>query len=412
VPTPPPSYPNQYSIFTSYVGPDDPAVQTWVLPRSFAYGAATPSPPLNLPYLWTGAGNVANIAFANDDFVLKATSGGASPSQWNVVVTLQLTGKNAWNTKPASRATLRTNYLAFIAGAEALEIGPEPRLLVPGSTALIASSVTQYMPLPLAEVLLYGCGLETGIGTGAPAAVDVIPGMRLRSEPSVRQYLAPPNQSLSGYVSTGALEWITSTNLSSGTPVQAFDPFLATIAAPQVTPPPSPPVPVSGLIDLQQTGATFKYYRLIYPQNVIAGGSPGATGVATNVQITAANTLATLRASPAYTAWFFGRDVLVPEVAICLQLGNNSSPQMLYVPVGTTLTNLLERFTRWLPVAQGQGLLTLQRLALTPANQGTQGAQMYAQFIFKQPNTQVNDLRAFPVPLLPGDYVTIALGNA
>lgn len=411
MPTPPPSYTKQYSVYTTYVGPDDPAVQVWLLPPLFSYGAATPATPLSLPNLWTGNGSISNIAFSNDDFVLKATSGGGQPSKGNVTVTLQMTGKNAWNTKPASRSTLRSNFLAFMAGVEALEIGSMP-YLVAGSTAFIGSSLTQYMPLPLSEVLLYGCGLETGIGTGSLPAVDIIPGMRLRSEPSVRQYLAPANQGMSGYISTGALDWTMTTNISSGTTVQAFDPFLGTIAAPQVTPPPTPPGSISGLIDLQQAGGAFKYYRLIYPQNVQASGAPGSIGTTNNIQLTAANTLAALRSNPAYTAWLFGRNTVIPEIAIWLQLGNNTTPQMLYVPLGTTLTNLLERFTRWLPVAQGQGLLSLQRLALTPPNQGTQGAQMYAQFIFKQPNTQVNDLSAFPVALLPGDYVTIALGNA
>jgi hypothetical protein len=399
-------------VYTSYVGPDAPGTQPWLLPPSFAYGQATPAAKLSLPNLWTGAGNVSSIAFANADFVLSATSGGGAPTKQNVVVNLQLTGTNAWNTSAASRAALRANYLAFVAGVEQqLEIG-SPALLVPGSTALIASSIVQYMPLPLSEILLYACGLETGIGTGAPAAVDLTPGMRLRSEPSLRQYLAPPNGSLGGYVSTGTLEWIVSTNVSTGSAMAAFDPFLGTIAAPQVVPPPAAPAPAYGLLDLQQTGATFKYYRLIYPQNIVAGSSPGSSGATNNVQLTGSDTLAGLRSNPPYSTWFFGRDAVIPEVAIVLQLGSNGAPQPLYVPVGTTLTNLLERFTRWLPLNSGQNVLQLRRLALSP-NQGSQGAQIYSQVKFQQPSPAVvNDLTAFPVPLLPGDLVTLTLGTA
>ena len=271
------------------------------------------------------------------------------------------------------------------------------------------------MPLPLSEVLLYACGLESGIGTGAPAAIELMPGMRLRSEPSVRQYLAPPNQSFSGYISAGSLAWTMSTNLSTGQAMQAFDPFLASISAPQVVPPGSPPVPLYGLIDLQQAGAAFKYYRLIYPQNVVAGDAPGGSGVTTNTQLTAANTLADLRENPTFTGWFFGRDVLVPEIAVWLQLAANTNPQIVYVSVGTTVSNLLERFTRWLPLAPGQGVVQLQRLAMTGA-QGTRGAQFYSTVIFAQqiaqPSAVVNDLGAFALPLLPGDYVTITLGRS
>jgi len=406
---------SNYSVDTSYVGPDNGAVpQSWLLPPSYSYKSdsdpgKTPDPPLRLPYLWTGEGDFKSIACSNEDFVLGAISTGpASPAY--VYVTLQLTGVNAWKTRSAARASLRANYLSLLAEVEKkLELGSPP-LLVRGATALIGSTLAQYMPLPVSEALLYGCGLQTGIGSTAPAAVDVVPGMRLRSEPSARQYLSPPNQSFSGYVSSGALEWITSTNVSAGTAVQAFDPFLGTIAAPQVTPPPSSPAPIYGLIDLQQTGGAFKYYRLIYPQNIIAGGAPGESGAATNIQIIGADNLADLEANPPYQAYFFGRDIVVPEIAIWLQLTSNTNPQMIWVPVGTTPMNLLERFTRWLPLNPGQNVLKLQRLALNP-NWWPQGGQSYWNVAFGRPGLAVNDLRAFALPLLPGDYLTIVLGQ-
>ena len=78
--------------------------------------------------------------------MLGVSAGGGSPTRGNVVVTLQLTGKNAWNTQPASRATLRANFLSFLANVEKkLELG-SPALLVPGSTALIASSLSGAKP--------------------------------------------------------------------------------------------------------------------------------------------------------------------------------------------------------------------------------------------------------------------------
>jgi hypothetical protein len=259
-------------------------------------------------------------------------------------------------------------------------------------------------------VLLYACGLETGIGTGAPASIDLLPGMRLRTEPSVRQYVAPPNQAFSGYVSAGTLEWDVSTNTSNGTAVQAFNAFLGTIAAPQIVPPPPSPSPVFGLIDLQQNGNGFRHHRLVYPQNIIDASLPGSSSPATNVQITGANSLAELRATPSVKSIFFGRDTVIPEIAILLQLGNNVNPVPMYVPVGTTVMNVLERFTTWLPRACGQQVVTLQRLALN-ATTGTRGAQQYVDVQFADPNAQVNQPGAFRLPLLPGDYLTIALGQ-
>ena len=410
----PPSHSKQFSVYASYVGPDAPTVQTWVLPSSFAYAAATPPTPLNLPGLWTGAGSVSALAYANDDFVLGATTSGKTPDRGNVSITAQLTGNHAWNTDAASRAALRVNFLDFLVGVESTLELSNPALLVPGATAFIAASLVQNMPMPLSEVLLYGYGLETGIGTGAGASIDLVPGMRLRSEPAVRQYLAPPSQSFSGYISAGTLSWTLATSVASGAPTQAFDPFLGTIAAPQVTPPPSSPVPVYGLLDLQQSGAACRYYRLTFPQNLIAGGAPGGADAATNVQVTGADTFAAVRANPRFTGVFAGRDVLVPEIAVWLQMGTRGpdSPVELYVPVGTTLLNLLERYSRWLPLDPSQKVLSLQRLALTPAGQGKQGSQVYQSFVFAQPGAPVNDLGVFALPLLPGDHVTIDFGTA
>jgi hypothetical protein len=402
---------NSYNVLSSYTGPDAPTVtQTWLLPPAYTYNAATPAQPLNLPSLWTGTGNPNQISYANDDYVLKPKVIG-SGQQATVIVTLQLTGKNAWNTGSASRTALRANFLDIVQAVEnQFELASTP-MLVAGSTALIASALAQFTPMPVSEVLLYGCGLQTGIATGSQAAVDLTPGMRLRSEPSARQYLAPPNQSLSAYLATGALTWTLASNVSTGTGVSAFDAFLGTIASAQVTPPPAAPAGIYSLMDLEQTGGAYRYYRLTYPQNVPQGTAPGAVGVSLNIKLTGANTVKDLNTAPPYTAWFSGRDVVIPEFAVVIQLGNNGSPSAEWVPVGTTLVNLLERYTRWLPLSMNQGVLTLKRLALSP-NQGTAGAQNYFTVNFQQPGALVNDLSAFPVPLLPGDQITLALGVA
>jgi hypothetical protein len=402
---------NTYNVLTSYTGPDAPRVtQTWLLPPAYTYNAATPAQALNLPSLWTGKGDPNQIAYANDDYVLKAKVIG-SGQQAMVIVTLQLTGKNAWNTGAAWRTALRANFVDIVQAVESqFELSSTP-MLVAGSTALIASALAQFTPMPMSEVLLYGYGLQTGIATGAQASVDLTPGMRLRSEPSVRQYLAPPNQSLSAYVATGELSWTVASNVSTGTRVSAFDAFLGTIAAAQVTPPPSAPVGIYSLIDLEQTGGAYRYYRLTYPQNVPQGTAPGAVGTSLNIRLTGANTVKDLNTAPPYTAWFFGRDVVIPEIAVAVQIGNNGSPRAEWVPVGTTLVNLLERYTRWLPLSINQGVLTLKRLAISP-NQGTTGAQNYFTVNFQQPGALVNDLSAFPLPLLAGDQITLVLGVA
>ncbi|KYF99794.1 hypothetical protein BE20_58115 [Sorangium cellulosum] len=403
----PPILVNQYLVHTGYQGPDQPGVtQTWVLPPGGVYAGKTPQPPLSIPYLYTGSGTPSSLRLSNDDFVLSASWSG-TPTRANVNVTLQLTGKNAWSTGAQARAALRSNYLSFVAQIEvSLELAPTP-LLIPGATSMLAAALVQCMPLPVGEALLYACGLESGRGTGGPPAVDVMPGMRLRPEPSVRQYLAPPTQAFSGYVSTGTLAWEVATSTASGSTVQAFDAFLGAVASPQITPPPASPGPIYGLVDLALANSGYKYHRLVYPQSVIAGSAPGALGAETNVTLTGANTLAALRAGPPYSASFFGRGVVIPE--ICVFLGVSSATmQPIWVPLGTTVDNLLERFTRWKPLSSSnaQNSVRLTRPVYSSQQLGSLAGVLVA---FAPTSAAIVDPGAYDLPLWPGDGLILNL---
>ncbi|WP_437794669.1 hypothetical protein [Sorangium sp. So ce693] len=403
----PPVLPNQYLVYTGYQGPDQPGVtQTWVLPPASIYRGKTPQQPLSVPFLFSGNGDPSTLGVPNDDFIVAASWSG-TPTRASVNVTLQLTGKNAWSTGAAARAALRENFLAFLAKIEAsFELGSPP-LLIPGATSILAAAVVQIMPLPVGEALLYACGLESGRGTGAPPAVDVMPGMRLRSEPSVRQYLAPPTQALSGYVSTGTLAWEVAASTASGSSVQAFDAFLGAVASPQITPPPGSRGPIYGLLDLALANSGYKYHRLVYPQSVIAGSAPGSLDAPTNVTLTGANTLADLRASPPYSASFFGRGVVIPEICVLLAV-SSATLQPTWVPLGTTVNNLLERFTRWKPLSTGsaQNVVLLTRPAYSSQQLGWLSGVSVA---FAPTSAAITDLRALDLPLWPGDGLLLNL---
>ena len=99
---------------------------------------------------------------------------------------------------------------------------------------------------------------------------------------------------------------------ASGTRVQAFDAFLGAVAAPQITPPPTPPDPLYALLDLQLANTGYRYHRLLYPQNVTSGGAVGSLSGQMNVQLLGANSLADLYSNPPYTRTFFGRSTVVP----------------------------------------------------------------------------------------------------
>jgi len=417
----PPIQQNQYLVFTGYVGPDQANVtQTWLLPPGAAYNAATPAVALAIPFLYIGKGpRTSGQLFKNADFDIELVvlEGATQPTQKDVNITVQLTGTNAWNTAPTARATLRQNFLTCIQQIESqFELSASP-ILLPGATSIIAAAIVQNMPLPITEVLMYACGLDSGIGTGNPPAVDVMPGMRLRCEPSLRQYVAPPSQAFSGYVASGSLSWDVVSSVGSGTQdkaygtqVQAFDAFLGAVASPQITPPPVTPPPFYSLIDLQLANGGFKYYRLIYPQNVITGVAPGDLSDQKNIQLVGANTLTALSTNPPFKRIFFGRDLLIPEICIWLAIGG-SSYQACHVPIGTTVNNMLERFTRWKPLSQSdaQGVINLQRFAYSPSQAGSQiGVSVWFAPPPAPAETIITDLRALNLPLCAGDALSLS----
>jgi hypothetical protein len=364
-------------------------------------------------YIGTGNQPTTQALVKNDDFVIDMVVNGGfqPPHQADVDITVQLTGKNAWSTAAAARAALRQNFLSCIQQIESkFELSASP-WLIPGATSIIAGAIVQNMPLPLTEVLLYACGLESGIGTGTPPAVDVIPGMRLRCEPSVRQYVAPPNQAFSGYVASGSLGWDVTNSVVSGTTVQVFDAFLGSVASPQVTPPPqitpqpSTPAPLYNLIDLQLASTSFKYHRLIYPENVIAGSAVGTVSDQQNIQLVGANNLTDLRTNPPYTRIFFGRDVVIPEICIWFCI-TGTALQPFYVPLGTTVNNMLERFTRWKPLsADAKNFIKLFRFGYSAQALGSINGFPVA---FAQQTDAITNLHVLDLPLWPGDALFLS----
>lgn len=409
---PPPILNTEYLVFTGYVGPDQPNVtQTWLLPPAAAFNQATPATPLPVPFLYIGTGNQPQTQnlYTNDDFVIDMVviGGVQPPGQKDVNITLQLTGKNAWSTGPAARAALRENFLTCLEEIESnFELSGTPKL-IPGATAIIAAALVQVMPLPISEMLLYACGLESGFVTGTAPAVDVVAGMRLRCEPSLRQYVAPPSQAFSGYVATGSLTWDVAGSVASGNPVQAFDAFLGAVSSPQITPPPTTTQPLYSLIDLQLTNSGYKYHRLIYPQNVIAGIGTGDLSDQKNIEIVGANNLTDLRTNPPYKRIFFGRDLVIPEICIWLGIGG-SSLQPYTVPLGTTVNNVLERFTKWKPLSttDAKNVINLVRFAYSsqPA-----GAINNVAVMFAPDAAPITDLRALDLPLCAGDALSLNL---
>jgi hypothetical protein len=352
VPAAPPSPTTNYVVYPGFTGSDNgcPAGAVFVLPPNVEYQGET---TFSIPLLYTGGSNFSGYSISdNADFALTfGPQRGGGPSQASIPTNITLTGQNLWACAPAARSTLMANFVAFLQEAEMkLEL---QGILAPGATATIAAQLADRIPAPPLETLFYRYSLAPGLSGGTAPYVDVRPGMRLRIDTESSQFISPSSP-LNGYV--GGAEWtvpVATTPGGSGR-VVAFDPFLGVIRSPATSGAPSPLV-VGGLVDLQPVAGARPHWRLLYPSSMLLPSQPGDLSMSHNVTLVGSASLANLNAvtnaypgqaapvtPPDVYAIVSGRAMVVPEVPITVAIGNESNID--YVPVGTTLANVVERY--------------------------------------------------------------------
>ena len=291
----------------------------------------------------------------NADFTLSFSQrgGGNNPTAADIVANVGLTGANLWGCGDTVRATLMGNFTSFLTEVEStLESNS---VIAPGATAVIAAQIADRVPAPPAETLFYRYGLSTGLAGGTAPYVDARPGMRLRIETEVSQFVGP-GSTFNGYVGGGTLTVVVGSAASGAARVVTFDPFLSTIRSPSTTGAPTPIV-AGGLVDVHPAGGARAHWRLFYPSGMPLPSQPGNFGMAQNVTLAGAATIANMsavtaaypnqaaRVSPANVyAVFSGRAMVVPEVQIGIALGAQAPLEPVWVPLGTTLANVIERY--------------------------------------------------------------------
>ncbi|MEL6491534.1 MAG: LamG domain-containing protein [Cyanobacteria bacterium J06621_3] len=286
---------------------------------------------------------------------------------------------------PGSRENLtiglKNQYNSFI-----LQLGAQPNLL-PGAIALTKSRIAQRIPSPIGDSLHYYYGF-----TPAEGMIDLQSGMRLRIEYQNYQFVHPVDKTAeTGFVSSGMAHYAIQFNAEGN--FLSFDPFLSSIPIALE----GPNQGVSGLVDLFRAGYRKPFYRLIYPDEfLVTSGRIAAERVAMLVGADDVNTLnaasnyfkkpsAASNTPPANIAeaYFRGRATVVPEIAIFVQ------EQPEYVPVGTTLRQLSDRYGQ--AALQGR----LQRLV----HEGVSNTPTY-YFV-----DLGNAALALDLPLVQGDRV-------
>jgi hypothetical protein len=358
---PTPTQNGSWQVYPNYTGTDTHTAPVWLLPPAFTYGKSS---TVTVAQLYLGGSNFSSYAYSNGDFQFSFQSQKPTPPyQASVTAQVVLVGDgNMWKVEQSARTgpgSLAANFQDLLVWVEStLEMAG---VIVPGGTNRIGRTVMDALPLAFAETLSFHYSLSTGLAGGTNAYVDLLPGMRLLLETSVSQFLGPA-QAQNGYVSTAAVPLsLGSLPGPDGRRVLAFDPFLGTINAPVVKPIGSPAQVAGGLIDLQAPGQARPHWRLFYPTSMAPPNQPGNAQLVGNVGLLASDTLSQLAAAttaypkavsdggsggnplPTLYYVFLGRAIAVPQVPVWLTA--NGQTAVDYVPIGTTIANVVERYT-------------------------------------------------------------------
>lgn len=280
----------------------------------------------------------------SDIFILSKPSG--SPAGFPYLLTIARDSA-AWRFTPADRDALWTSYNNFLKDLDPGSNGTEP-LLKPGAFNLLRQIIARALPLKFPEQLSYLYGFKAD-----ESCVDLIPGMRVRLDGEVRQYVGPPNDTnkyLNGFVPSGTVYLYIDDYLLDRHRLTGFDAYLSQAARPEV--PSTQNIGGGGILDLYAPLGRRALYRLIYPQMIPGSGSMGYANMTYNLLVLGADNYTDLDgAARQYLAqgnfsgydnkiiatFFRGRAALIPEIPVEI----NGS--MRYVPVGTTIRSILAR---------------------------------------------------------------------
>lgn len=262
------------------------------------------------------------------------------------------------DTATAKPDDIRAAYMAFLSN---LELDGSAPTLRAGAAEMIKLRIAERLPLPIDQALFYYYGFD-----GSRRIVDLQPGMRLRVDYEHYQLVHPSERvALDGYVGGGSVFYQVSSSLAGDTSLAyalSFDQFLDKVQVRVSSD--TAGVGAASTIDLQQPALRRRYFRLAYPAQIQGPGARGLTGTERVATVIGADTMAALESATkqfvdsgsitepnAISFSFRGRATLTPEIAIFI------GEQQLYVSIGTTVRQLIERFGS-MPVAglTGQNL--------------------------------------------------------
>jgi Concanavalin A-like lectin/glucanases superfamily len=313
----------------------------------------------------------------------------------------------------ANISGLEEAYQGFLANLATQE---KAGVVLTGAVNLIKARIAERVPATLDRTLFYYYSLDTSRG----GFLDLQAGMRLRVDYQNYQNVPPTERTASainGFVGSGSADYmITSyrqtTNAGAFRYLLGFDPFLSRLTS--VMPTDTAKEGAGGGLDFLKPGFRQPYYRLFYPNQF--SDLAGARNSERAITIVGAINFSELRtATDQYlrngaiqlstdnsrVSFFFrGRVTVIPEITVFVQ------EQPVDIPVGTTLRQLIERYTTLPPAGFRPQDLQSFRGRLRPRRTVHEGVNSTPSDRFIDlDNYQLfdNGMDQYDLPLVKGD---------
>jgi phage tail protein X len=421
----------KYQVYTPYLGSDESSASSpYLIPPLPGPIQFQDDIPVEIENIYQPAeisGTPPEFKVGGFEFAwLRARARTRNPRR-NIKAVIKVEGETIWRAHPDAQESLRNNFFQFCARVEQLELEDT---IIPGGTALIHQRLAEALPATLLDSLFFRYGFNHGFSDDRNPYVDLHPGMRLRVESSVNQFVEPGSP-LNGPVHAGQSLFHIGRDKDQRI---VFDSFLGGLAGPQIKMPDGARS-ITGLIELHAAGSARRHYRLFYPSHMPGAGSSGSQRVTENMTLVGADSLHDLLIStetylktgeldtaaagnlPLQYTMFRGRVTAVPEIGIHFrwQLGTHLHESYHYVPLGTTVGQFLDRFvSTWNPrnlQQDGTPAVSLKRFwgeAVGLQNQPG-GLPGYRPVDFNPKDGLIPDIQVYDLPLVLGDILEIRL---
>lgn len=315
----------------------------------------------------------------------------------NAIFSLKQTGSACTLTLTpgsANSAGIRAAYAGLMADVETRGG------LDAGGLRVLQNRIAECLPLEYGDLLYYHYGWNM-----SENYIDLHPGMRLRVDFQQYQFVHITEQkAANGFAGAGSIYVPIHSythNEGSGAQYLGFGPFLSRLLS-------SARGKLStdgagGLFDLVKTGSRKPFFRLIFPNETIPAAAPERAvtivGADRWQDLPTAIPMAADDTGSIISFFFRDRATIIPEIQVFV--GNRE----LYVPVGTTLRQLLEKYAG-IPAASASKPELAAFLGKTrPRRLLHTGPDSIPSYRFLNPGTTnvVKNQDVFDLPLIKGD---------